>query len=547
MGESPTDLAALDAGTLRKLLSSALREIEKLRQGIETQRQEVDKLFEQNVRLRHENEALHEEIRRLKGLKGKPKLKPSGMEKETTKRAAAKDGKKQRRRNSKISSLKVDAEEILRVQPPEGSRHKGYEEYVVQDIEFRPRTVRFLRERWETPDGTRLVAPLPAGIKGDVGPGLRRLVLMLYHQGQMTMPRICELLNDVGIAISKRQVVRLLNDGHDGFHGEALEVLRTGMRTGRWISVDDTGARHKSRNGYCTQIGNDLFTYFTTRDSKSRLNFLDILRAGYCDFVVNEAALSYMRQAGLSDPVIGFLQSERKTRFEDDDAWFAHLDRLGISQDKAIKVASEGALYGSIIEHGLLHDDSVILSDGAGQFNVHWHALCWVHSERLFHKIETLTEPQRRAVDQVRRLIWRFYAALKDYRNNPTPKRRASLRARFDRIFRRSTGFKALDDALDRALANKEALLVALDRPDVPLHTNSTETEIRIMVTRRKISGGTRSDAGRTARDTFLGLNKTCRKLKISFWQYLGDRLDVPDAPSIDFLPEIIARRAQAP
>ncbi len=110
VGESPTDLSALDAGTLRKLLGSALREIE-------IQRQEVDKLFEENARLRHESEALREEIRRLKGLKGKPKLKPSGMEKETTKRAAAKDGKKRRRRGSKITNLKIDSEVKLEMHP----------------------------------------------------------------------------------------------------------------------------------------------------------------------------------------------------------------------------------------------------------------------------------------------------------------------------------------------------------------------------------------------------------------------------------------------
>ncbi len=538
MGESPTDLDALDVGTLNKLLVAALREIESLRE-------ENVQLREQISQLQKDNKALRDEIARLKGLKGKPKLKPSGMEKETTKRAAAKAGK--RRRGGKIARLKIDAEETLSLAHPEGSRFKGYEDCVVQDVEMRAHTVRYRRERWLTPDGKTLIAPLPAGIKGGIGAGLRRLILVLYHQGQMTMPRICDLLDGVGVVISDRQVKRLLIDGHDDFHDEAEAVLRTGMQTARWISVDDTGARHKNRNGYCTQIGNDLFTYFATSYCKSRLNFLDILRAGHRDYIVNEPALSYMRQANLGDPVIGLLQADPHKRIEDDDAWHAHLDHLGISQPNPLKVASEGALYGSIIEHGLLNDDSVILSDGAGQFNVHWHALCWVHTERLIHKIETLAEPQRRAVDRVQSLIWRYYAALKTYCGNPTPKRRASLRARFDRIFRRSTGFEALDHALDRALVNKEALLVALDRPDVPLHTNTTENDFRAMVTRRKISSGTRSDAGRHARDTFLGLYKTCRKLGISFWQYLGDRLNVPEAPSIPFLPEIIARRAQAP
>ena len=165
------------------------------------------------------------------------------------------------------------------------------------------------------------------------------------------MPRISDLLNDVGVVISGRQIARLLNDGHDGFHAdvhdEALQGLRTSMRTASWISVvawarpEDAGARRKNRNGYCTQVGNDLFTYFATRDSKSRLNFLDILRPGYRDHVVNEAALSYMRQAGLRDPVIGLLQDHPNKRFEDDDERCAHLDSLGICQSHPVKVASE--------------------------------------------------------------------------------------------------------------------------------------------------------------------------------------------------------------
>ena len=95
-----------------------------------------------------------------------------------------------------------------------------------------------------------------------------------------------------------------------------------------------------------------------------------------------------------------------------------------------------------------------------------------------------------------------------------------------DRIFRRRTGFVTLDRLLARLHANKAELLMVLERPEIPLHTNGSENDIRCQVTRRKVSAGTRSDAGRDCRDAFLGLAKTCAKHGVAFWNYLGSRLE---------------------
>jgi len=84
---------------------------------------------------------------------------------------------------------------------------------------------------------------------------------------------------------------------------------------------------------------------------------------------------------------------------------------------------------------------------------------------------------------------------------------------------------------------------MALERPEIPLNTNGSENDIRCQVTKRKISGGTRSDAGRDCRDTFLGLAKTCAKLGIAFWDYLGARLAISGQPEIPYLPEIVRNR----
>ena len=160
------------------------------------------------------------------------------------------------------------------------------------------------------------------------------------------------------------------------------------------------------------------------------------------------------------------------------------------------------------------------------------------------HKLIPRNEPQRRAVELVRQLVWWFYADLKAYKRDPCPKRRAALRARFDRIFRRRTGFVALDRLLARLHARKEELLVVLERPEVPLHTNGSENDLRGHVIKREISGGTQSEAGRVARGALLGLLRTCRKLGVAFFAYLGARLDVPGAPAVPPLPDLVRARA---
>ncbi len=186
----------------------------------------------------------------------------------------------------------------------------------------------------------------------------------------------------------------------------------------------------------------------------------------------------------------------------------------------------------------------MIVSDDAGQFRVGSHALCWVHAERLVHKLVPATPEQRRAVELVRTLIWWLYADLKAWKRDPCPRRAAALRARFDRIFKRKTDYVTLDRLLARLHRRKHELLRVLQHPEIPLHTNGSENDIRACVTKRKISGGTMSTAGRTARDVLLGLMKTCRKLGISFFRYLGDRLHVPGVVTVPPLPDLVRQAA---
>ena len=371
---------------------------------------------------------LEDEIARLKGLKTRPRIAPSALE---TPRRPPRDPDAKRpgsAKRSKTGELTITEETIIPLpNVPVGSVFKGYEEFVVQDLVLEPRVILYRRERWLTPDGRSLVAPLPAAVVpgSHYGAELICFILHQYHHQHVTQPLLLEELHQLGIDISAGELNRILTEGKDAFHQEKAELLPAALAVSAYVQVDDTGARHRGHNGACTQIGNELFASFASTASKSRLNFLEILRGPHTDYVINETAVAYWRRQKLPKAMVDRLRRGRPV-FADPAAWQAHLRQLAITGDRHVRIATEGALLGSLIAHGV-SPELVILSDGAGQYDVLAHAACWLHAERPLARLIPSDEGHREAIARVRREMWELYQDLKAYRLCPRPARRPRL------------------------------------------------------------------------------------------------------------------------
>jgi len=508
----------------------------------------IEQLIERVQQQDEEIALLKDEINILKGEKKRPVFKGSKLDKNTQSNRSSKSSFKKRPgsgKRKKTQKLVIHEDKVIKPDAPlpPGSRFKGYRDFVVQDLNIESHNIRYRLEHWVTPQNESVTGKLPDSLSNQhFGPQLIRYILYQYHHCQTTQPLLLEQLREWGIDISCGQINQILLQGIDAFHAEKDDLLQAGLAASSYVTVDDSGARHRGKNGFVTHIGNKWFGWFQSTYSKSRINFLELLRAGKADYYLSDAALDYMKKQSLPEKPFQQLSQLKGESFANKEAWLKLLERLSITNSRHQRFATEGALLGSVLRHGLC-DDLAIVSDDAGQFNILLHALCWVHSERLIHKMLPLNEVHRQEIKLIRSQIWDFYTELKRYKNKPGVRQQKILRHRFDEIFTQKTSYATLNQTLKRIHNNKEELLVVLDRPEIPLHTNGSETDIRDYVKKRRVSGGTRSDEGRRCRDTFASLKKTCRKLDISFWHYLADRLGIGEQ-SIAPLPDIIAQRA---
>lgn len=509
----------------------------------------VDVLLELLAWQQKQMARLEQEILKLKGETTQPKIKPSKMDDDPGKgndengNDSDKSKKTKGPKRSKTMHLKIDT--TINIQPdniPEGSIFKGFRDVVIQDIKFETFNTCYRLAQYQTPDGRYVSGQLPDGLNDShFGNDLISFILYQYHHQHVTQPLLLKQLLDLGVELSSGRLSQFITDGLDVFHDEKDQLLPAGLSVSQYIHTDDTGARHDGKNGYCTHIGTELFAWFSSTESKSRINFLSCLGQGSDYFyVLNAGAFAYMEQQKLPRGLLARLELEfagevicslplaapadKVVRIETALDWQEWLDRHGIKTKSHRRIITEGALMGGLLAQGIPGTLSVI-SDDAGQFNVFDHALCWIHAERIINRLIPLNDPHVKAVDATREQLWQLYRDLKAYKLEPTASQAEDIKSRFKAMCDTKTVYATLNQVLKRMGNNQYELLRVLDKPYLPLHNNLSERDIRDYVKKRKISGSTRSEAGRRCRDTFASLKKTCLKHKISFWHYLKDRL----------------------
>ena len=292
------DPKSIDPTEQTPLVSILLSLIEQLTLQLS---QQAESLANQSKKI----DELLSEIRQLKKLSKKPKLRASTLPKDKDDKdneppASDNNGSKRpgSSKRSKNKSLTIDREELIGIENvPMGSVRKGYQSYVVQDLIVKSIVIKYRLERWLLPDGSHIVAPLPKELQGHhFGPTLRAYILHQHHHQCVTQPLLHKQLLEWGIDISAGQLNRLLIENKEAFHQQKSALLPAGLSVSSYIQVDDTGARHQGKNGYCTFIGNELFSWFESTRSKSRINFLELLHAGYDDYLLTEESFSYMRR-----------------------------------------------------------------------------------------------------------------------------------------------------------------------------------------------------------------------------------------------------------
>ncbi len=405
------------------------------------------------------------------------------------------------------------------------------------------KVIEFKCARWKLPNGTYYSEQVPIECRNShFGPELRKHIIYQHHVNRVTQTKIYQELKDKGIDISVGQIDAILASEAKNFAQEKEAILPAAIKMAKVIQTDDTGSRHKGKNGFCTVLCNDRFAYFKTTDSKSRINFLKILNANNLPYMVNDDAIAYAKKYGLGQENTAWLASKLGTSYIEHD--FENFFKNRAITNKNKRIITEACLLAACFSGGLAFDQ-IIVSDGARQFNILKHALCWIHADRALKKIVPINDEEKIAIDEVRELTWHFYDELKKYRKSPSLDQKIYLTKKFDQIFSMSTYGNSIAPILASFRKHKDELLLVLEHPEVPLHNNTSERDIRDYVIKRKISGGTRSDLGREARDIFTSLIKTCFKNKISFWVFLDDR--IKKINTIPQLAQTIAQQASGP
>ena len=512
-----------------------IQDLEGAKQAIVMLLNLVETLKTENQGLREQVQRLRDEINRLKGEQGKPNIKPNRQKRVSSDHSSERERHKpkKRRKRRKLDRVKIDRTEELDVEPerlPADAKFKGHEEVTVQDLSIHTDNVLFRKRKYySASEGKTYLAELPPGYAGEFGPGIKSLAIVMHFGMQTTEPKILEFFGHFDIQISSGQLSNMLIKDKEPFHAEKDTIYEAGVRSSPWQHIDDTGARVNGQNQYCHVVCNPLYSAYFTTEKKDRLTVIDVLsNSSERRFLLNDEAFDLLRLLRVSARVIGQLdrlpQKQEWSEGEFAGLLDQHLPNLGRQQRKWVLDATAIAAYHAQTGFPLVE---LLICDDAPQFKLVTDelSLCWIHDGRHYKKLIPHLAYHRQLLDDFRKRYWGFYDQLLVYREHPTAEDYIRLANKFDELFSTVTGYDTLDERIAKTKAKKKSLLMVLEHPEIPLHNNPAELTARKRVRRRKISFGTRSEDGTKAWDTFATLETTAKKLDISFYEYIYDRV----------------------
>jgi hypothetical protein len=498
-----------------------------------------------------EMQRLRDEINRLKGEQGKPKIAANKAAQDLSSEKERRQPKP-RNKSSKQDKIAIDRVEELTVDRellPADAVFKGYEDVVVQDVEIRRDNVQFRKETYYSKSQKRTyLAALPAGYHGQFGPKVKAWVLVMYYGGQMSEPKILEFLQTAGLQMSGGQLSCMLIKDQEVFHEERAAIVQAGLKSSPWQHLDSTGTRVNGRNQHAHVLCNQLYTAYCTLPSKDRMSMLRVLLGGADPvFRCNDLAAQLMGQLGVTDkwtsslPTL-LLHDVDLTENELDEVLDKHLPKLGINLRKRVKEALAIAAYRTQTTYPTVR---LLLCDDAPQFN--WLteelALCWIHEYRHYKKLIPRFAHHCSLLQDFAKQFWKLYHDCLAYREHPDARQAVALEAAFDQLFAEKSGYQALDECKKRTLQKREALLMVLSHPEILLHNNPAELGARQRVRKRDVSLQARTPEGIEAWDTFQTLVATAKKLGVNLFHYVLDC--ILGAHALPSLATLIGEQAQ--
>lgn len=499
----------------------------------------IEIVVAENSTLKDNNQRQADEINKLKGEQGKPKIRKQKNDNKDDKDHSSEKERKQsngakKKTRKKKGNINIDRQVACKVDKnglPGDIQFKGYESTVIQDIIIITDNIEFRREIYYSPSLKKTyVADLPDGYRGEFGPGTRAQVLSLYHDSKMTQPAIVRFFDTHDIPIGKATISRMLTDDHEAFHQEKKEIIKAGLDSTPYQHYDDTGARVNGKNHYTHILCNPFYTAYFTVPKKDRLTVLEILCQEELKFTFNAESFQLMTELGLPNKHLSTLQnmlsSDMTTRSEIDlilDQLFPSSKKKKQKKNRKIILESAAIVFYKASPYAIEY----LMCDDAPQFNniAKHKALCWIHQGRHYKKIKPIVPLHRKMLDDFTDEFWSFYRELLAYKAAPSSEKSQELSAKFDEIFTKKTGYEQLDDRIAKTYAKREMLLLALEFPFLPLHNNPAELGARVQARHRDINLQTKNVKGTEAKDTFATLVQTARKLNVTFFEYVKDRL----------------------